>query len=110
MANDEGSETSSKQTAAISLSETPLTKDQICSLGPGNLLMSFLNAVRHAKEATTEIVTQLLRDHGSPVEESEERVLKLEGFINWLLARGSQDVRAIWKGIIACGYDLEFNR
>ena len=72
--------------------------------------MSFLNAVRHAKEATTEIVTQLLRDHGSPVEESEERVLKLEGFINWLLARGSQDVRAIWKGIIACGYDLEFNR
>lgn len=110
MANGEGSETSSKQTAAISLSQASLTKDQICSLAPGNLLMSFLNAVRHAKEATTEIVTQLLRDHGSPVEESEERVLKLEGFINWLLARGSQDVRAIWKGIIACGYDLEFNR
>lgn len=110
MANCEGSETSSKQTAAISLSQASLTKDQICSLAPGNLLMSFLNAVRHAKEATTEIVTQLLRDHGSPVEESEERVLKLEGFINWLLARGSQDVRAIWKGIIACGYDLEFNR
>lgn len=110
MANGEGSETSSKQTAAISLSQASLTKDQICSLVPGNLLLSFLNAVRHAKEATTEIVTQLLRDHGSPVEESEERVLKLEGFINWLLARGSQDVRTIWKGIIACGYDLEFNR
>lgn len=110
IANDVGSEKSSIQTAAISLSEAPLTKDQICSLAPGNLLLSFLNAVRHAKEATTEIVTQLLRDHGSPVEESEERVLKLEGFINWLLARGSQDVRAIWKGIIACGYDLVFNR
>lgn len=92
------------------LSQSLLTKDQICSLLPGNLLLSFFNAVRHAKESTSELVTQLLREHGSAVEMSDERVLGLGGFLNWVLIRGSQDVRAIWKGVIACGYDLKFDR
>ena len=104
------SEAESKQTARCSLSEALLTKDQICSLAPGNLLLSFLNAVRHAKESTTELVNQLLRNHGSPFEESDERVLGLEGFVNWLQIRGGQDVRGIWKGVISCGYDLQFSR
>ena len=108
--NDSDLDTTSSQTVESSLSATILTKDQICSLAPGNLLLSFFNAVRHAKESTSELVTQLLRDQGSTVEESEERVLGLKGFVNWALNRGNQDVRAIWKGIIACGYDLQFNR
>lgn len=106
--NETHSETKSKQTGANSLSsEGLLTKDQICSVTPGNLLLSFFNAVRHAKESTVELVTQLLRDHGSPV---EGRVIGLNGFVNWALTRGSQDVRSIWKGLIACGYDLQFKR
>lgn len=108
--NDLHSETKSNQTCVNSLSEGLLTKDQICRVTPGNLLLSFFNAVRHAKESAVELVTQLLRDHGSPVEGSEERALGLNGFVNWAFTRGSQDVRSIWKGLIACGYDLQFKR
>ena len=107
---DAHSEKKSNQTSSKSLSEELLTKDQICSVTPGNLLLSFFNAVRHAKESAVELVTQLLRDHGSPVEGSEERALGFKGFVNWAVARGSQDVRSIWKGLIACGYDLQFKR
>ena len=108
--SDVESETKSNQTCDDSLSKELLTKGQICSVTPGNLLLTFFNAVRHAKESTVELVTQLLRDHGNPVEESEERALGLNGFVNWALSRGSQDVRSIWKGLIACGYDLQFKR
>lgn len=107
---DVHSEKKSNQTGNKSLSEELLTKDQICSVTPGNLLLSFFNAVRHAKESAVELVTQLLRDHGSPIEGSEERALGFSGFVNWALTRGSQDVRSIWKGLIACGYDLQFKR
>lgn len=107
---DAHSEKKSNQTGNKSLSEELLTKDQICSVTPGNLLLSFFNAVRHAKESAVELVTQLLRDHGSPIEGSEERALGFKGFVTWALARGSQDVRSIWKGLIACGYDLQFKR
>ena len=100
----------SNQTGNKSLSEKLLTKDQICSVTTGNLLLSFFNAVRHAKESAVELVTQLLRDHGSPIEGTEERALGFNGFVDWALARGSQDVRSIWKGLIACGYDLQFKR
>lgn len=103
-------EKKSDQTANKSLSEKLLTKDQICSVTPGNLLLSFFNSVRHAKESAVELVTQLLRDHGSPIEGTEERALGFNGFVDWALARGSQDVRSIWKGLIACGYDLQFKR
>lgn len=108
--NDVHSEMKSNQTCDNSLSGGLLSKDQICSVTPGNLLLTFFNAVRHAKESTVELVTQLLRDHGSPVEGSEERALGLNGFVNWALNRGGQDVRSIWKGLIACGYDLQFKR
>ena len=110
--NDVQSEKKSNQICDDSLPEGLLTKDQICSVTPGNLLLPFFNAVRHAKESTVELVTQLLRDHGSPVEESDDKgiALGVNGFIKWALARGSQDVRSIWKGLIACGYDLQFER
>ena len=108
--SDKDHETTSRQTAQSSSSEGILTKDQICSLAPGNLLLSFFNAVRHAKESTSELVTQLLRVHGTFVKGSDENVLRLEGFLDWALLRGYQDVRVIWKGVIACGYDLQFNR
>lgn len=101
---------SENQSGNKPLSEELLTKDQICSVTPGNLLLSFFNAVRHAKESAVELVTQLLRDHGSPIEGSEDRALGFNGFVNWALVRGSQDVRSIWKGLIACGYDLQFER
>ena len=107
---DVHSEKKSDQTGNKPLSEELLTKDQICSITPGNLLLSFFNTVRHAKESAVELVTQLVRDHGSPIEGSEERALGFNGFVSWALARGSQDVRSIWKGLIACGYDLQFKR
>lgn len=87
-----------------------LTKDQICSAAPGNLLLCFFNAVRHAKESTSELVTQLLREHGCCLEESDNKMLGVEGLLVWVLSRAGQDVRAVWKGIIACGYDLQFRR
>ncbi|XP_068681108.1 probable E3 ubiquitin-protein ligase HECTD4 isoform X3 [Montipora foliosa] len=87
-----------------------LTKDQICSAVPNNLLLSFFNAVRHARESTSELVTQLLREHGCTIEESDGRGLGTQGFLMWVLIRARQDVRVVWKGIIACGYDLQFNR
>lgn len=87
-----------------------LTKDQICSAAPGNLLLCFFNAVRHAKESTSELVTQLLREHGCSIEESDSKMLGVEGLLVWVLSRAGQDVRAVWKGIIACGYDLQFRR
>ena len=110
ISKDAHSKKKSNQSGTKSLSEELLTKDQICTVTPGNLLLSFFNAVRHAKESAVELVTQLLRDHGSPIEESEERGLGFDKFLNWALARGSQDVRSIWKGLIACGYDLQFKR
>lgn len=87
-----------------------LTKDQICSAAPGNLLLCFFNAVRHAKESTSELITQLLREHGCSLEESDSKMLGVEGLLVWVLSRAGQDVRAVWKGIIACGYDLQFRR
>ena len=110
ISKDVHGEKKSNQSGTKSLSEELLTKDQICSVTPGNLLLSFFNAVRHAKESAVELVTQLLRDHGTSIEGSEERGLGFDGFVNWALARGSQDVRSIWKGLIACGYDLQFKR
>lgn len=110
ISNDVHSETKSSQIGLNSLTEELLTNDQICSVTPGNLLLSFFNAVRHAKESTTQLVTQILRNYGSPVEGSEDRVLGLNRFLNWALSRSSQDVRSIWKGLIACGYDLQFKR
>lgn len=104
------SETQSNQSNFASITKVLLTNDQICRVTPGNLLLSFFNAVRHAKESTTQLVTQILRNYGSPVEGTDERVLGLDGFHNWALSRGSQDVRSIWKGLIACGYDLQFKR
>ena len=96
--------------AAVAYCDQLLTNEQICTAVPGNLMLCFLSTVCHAKDSVAELVSQLLSDHGSFVEGSEEKGLGLNGFIAWVLARGLQDVRAIWKGIAACGYDLQLNR
>ncbi|PFX24720.1 putative E3 ubiquitin-protein ligase HECTD4 [Stylophora pistillata] len=102
--------TKSNQINLTSITEVLLANDQICRVTPGNLLLSFFNAVRHAKESTIQLVTQILRNHGNLVEGTDERVLGLDGFLNWALSRSSQGVRSIWRGLIACGYDLQFKR
>ncbi|CAF93792.1 unnamed protein product [Tetraodon nigroviridis] len=40
----------------------------------------------------------------------EERYLTLEGFQKFAVDRAKQDIRSIWRGILACGYDLHFER
>ena len=88
-----------------------LTKEQICNATQGNLLLVFFSAIRHAKESVLEIVTQLLRDHGKPIEGDQAvKGLVLSGFVDWVVTRARHDARAFWKGILSCGYDFCFER
>lgn len=41
---------------------------------------------------------------------SEEKFLTLEGFHKFAVDRAKQDIRSIWRAILACGYDLHFDR
>ncbi|XP_073792140.1 uncharacterized protein [Danio rerio] len=38
----------------------------------------------------------------------EEKFLKLEVFHKFTLDRAKQDIRSVWRAILACGYDLHF--
>lgn len=40
----------------------------------------------------------------------EEKYLTLEGFHKFAVDRARQDIRSIWRAILACGYDLHFER
>lgn len=40
----------------------------------------------------------------------EEKFLTLEGFHRFSVDRAKQDVRSVWRAILACGYDLHFER
>lgn len=40
----------------------------------------------------------------------EEKYLTLEGFHKFTLDRARQDIRNVWRAILACGYDLHFDR
>lgn len=40
----------------------------------------------------------------------EEKYLTLEGFQKFAVDRAKQDIRSVWRAILACGYDLHFER
>ncbi|KAG5840241.1 hypothetical protein ANANG_G00186730 [Anguilla anguilla] len=40
----------------------------------------------------------------------EEKYLTLEGFHKFTVDRAKQDIRSVWRAILACGYDLHFER
>lgn len=40
----------------------------------------------------------------------EEKYLTLEGFQKFAVDRAKQDIRSIWRAMLACGYDLHFER
>nr|XP_021324857.1 probable E3 ubiquitin-protein ligase HECTD4 isoform X1 [Danio rerio] len=40
----------------------------------------------------------------------EEKFLTLEVFHKFTLDRAKQDIRSVWRAILACGYDLHFDR
>lgn len=40
----------------------------------------------------------------------EEKYLTLEGFHKFTIDRAKQDIRSVWRAILACGYDLHFER
>lgn len=63
----------------------------VCSKQPCSLFVS-----------TTRIFLSLLV--------SEEKFLTLEGFHKFAADRAKQDIRSIWRAILACGYDLHFDR
>lgn len=165
------------------VSDIYLSKEQINSPAPGNLLHVFFTHVRPPKKVLEDQLTQILRKYGtvkpsknkhskagkeqhqgkvvstkrpitkpstkeksmlnsvrtvlsekktvlkpkspektkpeekdpekSPakkLEVPEEKFLTLEGFHKFTLDRAKQDIRSVWRAILACGYDLHFER
>ncbi|MEQ2307233.1 putative E3 ubiquitin-protein ligase HTD4 [Ameca splendens] len=167
----------------VKVSDIYLSKEQINSQTPGNLLHTFFTNVRPPKKVLEDQLTQILRKYGTPkpnknkynkagkeqhqgkvvstkrpitkpltkeksvlnsvrtalsekktvlkpkspeksrpdekdVEKSpakkteapEEKYLTLEGFHKFAVDRAKQDIRSVWRAILACGYDLHFER
>ncbi|KAJ8415515.1 hypothetical protein AAFF_G00424950 [Aldrovandia affinis] len=165
------------------VSDIYLSKEQINSQTPGNLLHIFFTNVRPPKKVLEDQLTQILRKYGAPkpnkskyskagkeqhqgkvvstkrpitkpptkeksvlnsvrtalsekkpvlkpkspekaradekdLEKSpakkqevpEEKYLTLEGFHKFTVDRAKQDIRSVWRAILACGYDLHFER
>ncbi|XP_063042342.1 probable E3 ubiquitin-protein ligase HECTD4 isoform X2 [Engraulis encrasicolus] len=44
------------------------------------------------------------------LEVPEEKYLTLEGFHKFAVDRAKQDIRSVWRAVLACGYDLHFER
>ena len=40
----------------------------------------------------------------------EERLLTLDGFLSYVVDKAKQDVRAVWRGLMSCGFDLHYDR
>ncbi|XP_051557544.1 probable E3 ubiquitin-protein ligase HECTD4 [Myxocyprinus asiaticus] len=170
-------------TKPVKVSDIYLSKEQINSQTPGNLLHVFFTHVRPPKKVLDDQLTQILRKYGTvkpnknkhskagkeqhqgkvvstkrpitkppskdksmlnsvrtvlsekkPVlkpkspektkpdekdlekspakklEVPEEKFLTLEGFHKFTLDRAKQDIRSVWRAILACGYDLHFER
>uniref|UniRef100_A0A3B4BE60 HECT domain-containing protein n=1 Tax=Periophthalmus magnuspinnatus TaxID=409849 RepID=A0A3B4BE60_9GOBI len=170
-------------TKPIKVSDIYLSKEQINSQTPGNLLHTFFTNVRSPKKVLEDQLTQILRKYGTPKpnknkynkagkeqhqgkvvstkrpitkpptkeksvlnsvrtalsekkavlkpkspekckpdekdldkspakkpEVSEEKFLTLEGFHKFAVDRAKQDIRSVWRAILACGYDLHFER
>ncbi|KAG9330584.1 hypothetical protein JZ751_023825, partial [Albula glossodonta] len=163
-------------TKPIKVSDIYLSKEQINSQTPGNLLHVFFTNVRPPKKVLEDQLTQILRKYGAPKpnkskyskagkeqhqgkvvstkrpitkpptkektalsekkpilkpkspekarpdekdtekspakkqEVPEEKYLTLEGFYKFTVDRAKQDIRSVWRAILACGYDLHFER
>uniref|UniRef100_A0AAY5ESC2 HECT domain-containing protein n=1 Tax=Electrophorus electricus TaxID=8005 RepID=A0AAY5ESC2_ELEEL len=170
-------------TKPVKVSDIYLSKEQINSQTPGNLLYVFFNHVRPPKKVLEDQLTQILRKYGTvkpnkckyskagkeqhqgkvvstkrpitkpPIKEKsvlnsvrtalsekkpvlkpkspeksrpdekdleksptkkmevpEEKYLTLEGFHKFTVDRSKQDIRSVWRAILACGYDLHFER
>ncbi|ROL42235.1 putative E3 ubiquitin-protein ligase HECTD4 [Anabarilius grahami] len=171
-------------TKPVKVSDIFLSKEQINSQTPGNLLHVFFTHVRPPKKVLDDQLTQILRKYGTikpnknkhskagkeqhqgkvvstkrpitkpPAKEKsmlnsvrtvlsekktvlkpkspektkpdekdpekspakklevvpEEKFLTLEGFHKFTLDRAKQDIRSVWRAILACGYDLHFER
>ncbi|KAF6729287.1 putative E3 ubiquitin-protein ligase HECTD4 [Oryzias melastigma] len=170
-------------TKPVKVSDIYLSKEQINSQTPGNLLHTFFTNIRPPKKMLEDQLTQILRKYGTtkpnknkyskagkeqhqgkvvstkrpitkpPTKEKsvlnsvrtalsekktvlkpkspeksrpdekdlekspskktevpEEKFLTLEGFHRFSVDRAKQDVRSVWRAILACGYDLHFER
>ncbi|XP_061115937.1 probable E3 ubiquitin-protein ligase HECTD4 isoform X3 [Conger conger] len=170
-------------TKPIKVSDIYLSKEQINSQTPGNLLHVFFTNVRPPKKLLEDQLTQILRKYGAPkpckskyskagkeqhqgkvvstkrpitkpptkersvlnsvrtalsekkpvlkpkspekarpdekdtekspakkLDVPEEKFLTLEGFHKFTVDRAKQDIRSVWRAILACGYDLHFER
>ena len=54
-----------------------------------------------------EIVVFLLQQEAA---KEDDKLLTLDGFMNYVSDKVKQDVRVVWQGLLACGYDLHFDR
>uniref|UniRef100_W5LMJ7 HECT domain E3 ubiquitin protein ligase 4 n=1 Tax=Astyanax mexicanus TaxID=7994 RepID=W5LMJ7_ASTMX len=170
-------------TKPVKASDIYLSKEQISSQTPGNLLHVFFNHIRSPKKVLEDQLTQILRKYGTvkpsksryskagkeqhqskvvstkrpitkpPIKEKsvlnsvrtalsekkpvlkpkspekarpdekdleksptkklevpEEKFLTLEGFYKFTMDRAKQDIRSVWRAVLACGYDLHFER
>ncbi|KAK7934210.1 hypothetical protein WMY93_005106 [Mugilogobius chulae] len=170
-------------TKPIKVSDIYLSKEQINSQTPGNLLHTFFTNIRSPKKVLEDQLTQILRKYGTPKpnknkynkagkeqhqgkvvstkrpitkpptkeksvlnsvrtalsekkavlkpkspekskpdekdlekspakkpDVSDEKFLTLEGFHKFAVDRAKQDIRSVWRAILACGYDLHFER
>ncbi|XP_053555727.1 probable E3 ubiquitin-protein ligase HECTD4 [Bombina bombina] len=83
---------------------------------------AMLNSVRTALSEKKPIVKPKSPDKSRPDEKDrdksptkkqeipEEKYLTLEGFHRFVVDRAKQDIRSIWRAVLACGYDLHFER
>uniref|UniRef100_A0A8C2Q3W7 HECT domain E3 ubiquitin protein ligase 4 n=1 Tax=Cyprinus carpio TaxID=7962 RepID=A0A8C2Q3W7_CYPCA len=174
---------SSVPTKPVKVSDIYLSKEQMNSQTPGNLLHVFFTHIRPPKKVLDDQLTQILRKYGTvkpnknkhskagkeqhqgkvvstkrpitkpPAKEKsmlnsvrtvlsekkpvlkpkspektkpdekdpekspakklevpEEKFLTLDGFHKFTLDRAKQDIRSVWRAILACGYDLHFER
>lgn len=40
----------------------------------------------------------------------EAKYLTLDGFLQYVLDSAKQDIRSVWRAILACGFDIHFER
>lgn len=40
----------------------------------------------------------------------EAKYLTLDGFLQYVMDSAKQDIRAVWRALLACGFDIHFER
>ncbi len=75
-----------------------------------NNLQHFVNGcASEAGETADELVRRVWKSHGN-----EEGLLSEDKFVNWVCERvklvTGEGVKAVWLGLLACGYDFHFER